>query len=201
IGYWLGSTPVKQESFKFLGTLVSAATVGAVIFILNDTYGFSTDSPNPLAAPQANAMVAVIHPLMSKGANISWMLYIVGAVLALLLNAMGISPLAFALGMYLPLELNTPLLVGGLVAWYVRSRSKDEKLNDARTSRGTLIASGFLAGGALFGVFGAMMKFVGFDFFNAAWHTTSYAETLAIAMFLALVVYTIWDSLRAKIED
>lgn len=201
IGYWLGSTPAKQESFKFLGTLVSAATVGAVIFILNDTYGFSSDHSNPLAAPQANAMAAVIQPLMSEGANISWMLYLVGAVLALLLNAMNISPLAFALGMYLPLELNTPLLAGGLVAWFVKSRSKDEKLNNARTSRGTLIASGFMAGGALFGVFGALLKFIGFDFFMAEWHVGQIAETIAIAMFTALVVYTVWDSMRAKVED
>mgnify|MGYP000870773408 FL=1 len=161
IGYWIGTTPVNQERWKFLGTVVSAATVGAVILILNETYGFSADNPNALAAPQANAMAAVIQPLMSAEAQVNWMLYLVGALLILVVNALGISPLAFALGMYLPLELNTPLLAGGLVAWFVKSRTKDEKINNSRSQRGTLIASGFIAGGALFGVFGALLKFFG----------------------------------------
>ncbi len=200
IGYWLGTTPYKQESWKFLGTIVSAATVGAVILILNETYGFSPDNANPLAAPQANAMAAVIQPLMSPDAQINWILYIVGAVIALIVNAIGISPLAFALGMYLPLELNTPLLAGGLVAYFIKSSTKDNALSQARYQRGTLIASGFIAGGSLFGVIGALLKFLGLDLFSQNWQGTSGAEALAIIMFAVLIVYIIWDSLRAKLD-
>ncbi|MBI5325365.1 MAG: oligopeptide transporter, OPT family, partial [Ignavibacteriae bacterium] len=196
IGYWLGSTPVKQQSWKFLGTFVSAASVGAVILLLNQTYGFSPDSPNPLAAPQANAMAAVIQPLMSAEAQVHWTLYLVGAVIALLLNALKISPLAFALGMYLPQELNTPLLVGGLVAHFVKNRSKDETLNNARFQRGTLIASGFIAGGALFGVFGAILKYVFgvygwpdvFKYYDSGWLKMDGAVWLSIVMFLLIVI-------------
>jgi putative OPT family oligopeptide transporter len=197
IGYWLGTTPRKQESWKFLGTLVSAATVGVVILILNDTYGFK--GPQALVAPQANAMAAVIQPLMSNAAA-PWILYLVGAVIALLMTWLKISPLAFALGMYIPQELNTPLLAGGLVAWFVSSRSKNEKLNNARFSRGTLIASGFIAGGSLFGVLGAFLKFGGIDWFNYAWAETHGAEVLGLVMFAVLVVYILWDSLRATEE-
>ena len=197
IGYWLGSTPKKQESWKFLGALVSAATVGVVIMILNETYGFK--GQNALVAPQANAMAAVIQPLMS---NVSgpWILYLVGAVIALLLTMIKIPPLAFALGMYIPQELNTPLLAGGLVAWWVTSRSKDVKLNNARFSRGTLIASGFIAGGSLFGVLGAFLKFGGFDWMDAAWSETHTAEILGVVMFACLVAYALWDTMRAKPE-
>jgi putative OPT family oligopeptide transporter len=197
IGYWLGSTPKKQESWKFLGILVSAATVGVVILVLNKTYGFS--GPTALVAPQANAMAAVIQPLMSNVAA-PWILYLVGAVIALLLTMVNVSPLAFALGMYIPQELNTPLLAGGLVAWFVSSRTKNEKLNNARLSRGTLIASGFIAGGSLFGVLGAFLKFSGIDLLNAAWQETKGAEILGIVMFLLLTAYLIWDSMRAKEE-
>jgi putative OPT family oligopeptide transporter len=197
IGYWLGTTPKKQESWKFLGTLVSAATVGVVILILNQTYGFK--GPGALVAPQANAMAAVIQPLMSNAAA-PWILYLVGAVIALLMTMLKISPLAFALGMYIPLELNTPLLAGGLVAWFVSSRSKNEKLNNARFSRGTLIASGFIAGGSLFGVLGAFLKFGGIDWFNYAWSETHGAEVLGLVMFALLAAYILWDSLRATEE-
>jgi putative OPT family oligopeptide transporter len=197
IGYWLGSTPKKQESWKFLGALVSAATVGVVIMILNATYGFT--GPGALVAPQANAMAAVIQPLMSN-VPAPWILYLVGAVVALLVMWLKISPLAFALGMYIPQELNTPLLAGGLVAWFVSSRTKNEKLNSARFQRGTLVASGFIAGGSLFGVIGAFLRFGGFDWFNAVWVETHYAEILAVFMFAILVTHIIWDSLRAKEE-
>ncbi len=201
IGYWLGSTPRKQETWKFLGTLVSAATVGVVILVLNDTYGFK--GPRALVAPQANAMAAVIQPLMSN-VGAPWVLYLVGAVLALLLTMVKIPPLAFALGMYIPQELNTPLLAGGIIAWFVSSRSKNEKLNGARFSRGTLIASGFIAGGSLFGVFGAFLKymqgFLGFDLMNAEWQESLPAEVIAVGAFVLLAAYLIWDSLRAKEE-
>jgi putative OPT family oligopeptide transporter len=197
IGYWLGSTPRKQESWKFLGTLVSAATVGVVILILNQTYGFK--GQGALVAPQANAMAAVIQPLMSN-VPAPWILYMAGALIALLLTMIKISPLAFALGMYIPIELNTPLLAGGLVAWWVSSRTKNEKLNNARLSRGTLIASGFIAGGSLFGVVGAFLKFGGLDWFNASWAETHQAEIIGVVMFLVLVAYTMWDSMRAKAD-
>ena len=159
IGYWIGSTPAKQESWKFLGTLVSAATVGGVILILNQTYGFTSGQ---LAAPQANAMAAVIEPLMS-GSGAPWALYAIGAVLAIILNFCKIPALAFALGMFIPLELNTPLLIGGAISWYVGSRSKDQALNSVRLEKGTLLASGFIAGGALMGVVSAAMRFAGIN--------------------------------------
>jgi putative OPT family oligopeptide transporter len=197
IGYWLGSTPKKQESWKFLGVLVSAATVGGVIYILNQTYGFT--GPNAMVAPQANAMAAVIQPLMSN-TPAPWVLYLVGACISLILVMVNISPLAFALGMYIPQELNTPLLFGGIVAWYVTSRTKNEKLNNARFQRGTLIASGFIAGGSLFGVVNALLKFGGFDWFNAHWAESKGAEILGLGMFILLFAYILWDSMRAKEE-
>ena len=153
IGYWLGSTPRKQESWKFLGTLVSAATVGGVILMLNNVYGFTGE--DALAAPQANAMAKVLEPMM-MGGETPWILYIVGAILALILNWLGVPALAFCLGMFLPLSLNTPMLVGGLVSWLVAHSSKKPEVVKARGDRGTLIASGLIAGGALFGVFAAI---------------------------------------------
>ncbi|MFP4527269.1 MAG: OPT family oligopeptide transporter [Candidatus Kapaibacterium sp.] len=203
IGYWLGSTPKKQESWKFLGTLVSAATVGAVIFILNEAYGFTYTeaTPDPLVAPQANAMAAVIQPLMSE-AEINWMLYIVGAVIALLLNFIGISPLAFALGMYLPLHLNTPLLVGGLLSHFIKKSSKDEKLVQARNQKGTLIASGFIAGAAIFGVIGALLKFFNFDLDINPWSEGSHGpEILAMIMFAAIIIFFARFAMSAKPEE
>ena len=194
IGYWLGSTPVKQESWKFLGTLVSAATVGGVILILNQTYGFTSGQ---LAAPQANAMAAVIEPLMS-GAGAPWALYAIGAVLAIILNFMGIPALAFALGMFIPIQLNTPLLIGGAINWYVGSRSKDAALNSARLEKGTLLSSGFIAGGALMGVVSAALRFAGVDLFQTDWAESSGAEVLAIVVYIALIVYLAYSSLQAK---
>ena len=191
IGYWLGTTPMKQEKWKFLGTFVSAATVAGVMMILNQTYGFVGE--NALVAPQANAMAAVIKPLM-EGGSTPWMLYFAGAALALILTMIGVPALAFALGMFIPLDLNTPLLIGGLVSWYVSTRSKDEKVNKMRKERGTLIASGFIAGGALMGVVSAVLKYAGADWYNA-W---SGAEYLAVVMYVAIIGYFIWDSFRAK---
>ena len=198
IGYWLGTSPYKQETWKFLGVLVSAATVGGVIMVLNKTYGFTGD--NALVAPQANAMAAVIEPLMS-GDPAPWMLYGAGAALALILTSIGVPALAFALGMFIPLDLNVPILIGGLINEFVITRSKDEKLNNARQEQGTLIASGFIAGGALMGVFAAILKFVGLDFFMAEWAESNGAQWLAIVMFLALCGYMIWHTLKAKAEE
>jgi len=198
IGYWLGSSPIKQERWKFLGVLVSALTVGFVIMILNETYGFVGDGA--LVAPQANAMAAVIQPLMDQQPA-PWTLYIVGAILALVLTMIKVPALAFALGMYIPLELNTPLLVGGLIAHFVSTRSKDEKINNARRERGTLIASGFIAGGALMGVISAILRWQGLNWVNYEWVESHSAELLGIVMFALLCVYMIWDSLRGKPDE
>lgn len=197
IGYWLGSSPYKQQSWKFLGTIVSAATVGGVIMMLNQTYGFS--GKDALVAPQANAMAAVIKPLMSdQGAP--WMLYLAGAIISLILTMIGMPALAFMLGMYIPIELNTPLLVGGLIAHYVSTRSKSEGLNNARRERGTLIASGFIAGGALMGVVSALLRYLGFNWINEAWSDSKESIVLGLTMFILICFYMIWDSLRAKEE-
>jgi putative OPT family oligopeptide transporter len=195
IGYWLGSSPIKQERWKFLGVLVSALTVGFVIMILNETYGFVGDGA--LVAPQANAMAAVIQPLMDQQPA-PWSLYIVGAILALVLTMIKVPALAFALGMYIPLELNTPLLVGGLIAHFVSTRSKDEKINNARRERGTLIASGFIAGGALMGVISAILRWQGMNWVNLEWAESHSAELIGLVMFALLCAYMIWDSLRGK---
>lgn len=185
IGYWLGSTPRKQETFKFLGTLVSAATVAGVIMILNETYGF-TDGQ--LAAPQAHAMAAVIEPLMS-GAGAPWLLYGIGALIALLLTLCGVSALAFALGMFIPLELNLPLLVGGCIQAYVSSRSADASVNRERGERGTLLASGFIAGGALMGVVSAALRFGGISFDYRAWWNRPESELLSLALYVLLILF------------
>lgn len=207
IGYWLGTTPAKQESFKFLGTLVSAATVGAVIYILNEAYGFvaTPEHTNPMVAPQANAMAAIIEPLMS-GTGVSWILLGVGAVISILINWLGISPLAFALGMFIPLPLNTPLVVGGLLnQWFNRS-TKNAKLNNARHQRGILIASGFIAGAALFGVVGALVIFItgrGDALDLKVWTDPSGvgAQVTALVAFVALIAFFVWESFKAKEED
>jgi len=198
IGYWIGTTPAKQETWKFLGTLVSAATVGGVIMILNKTYGFTGEGA--LVAPQANAMAAVIEPLMS-GVGAPWYLYAVGAVISLILTYFRIPALAFALGMFIPLELNTPLIVGGAISWYVSTRSNDKALNTARQEKGTLLASGFIAGGALMGVVSAALRFGGIDLMNVQWVESVGAEWLALVMYGAVIGYLVWDSLRVKTED
>jgi len=268
VGYWLGTSPYKQQSWKFLGTLVSAAVVGVVIFMLAKSYGFTSeqyvenqkifsteqmhainyhkldtvksrvyedsvikngkmtvvqfasvkkmaadtalinrykrevDNAKPLVAPQANAMAAVIEPLMTKGAPIPWLLYIAGAIISFLIYLLGISPLAFALGMFIPLDLNTPLLIGGLLAHWFGKSTKDEKLNNARGQRGTLIASGFIAGAALFGVVGAVLLFAGVNLDLKLWSEgTVGPQLVGLIMFALLVCYFIWESFRAKRDD
>ncbi len=197
IGYWIGSTPKYQETYKFLGILVSAATVGGVIMLLNKAYGFTADNADVMAAPQARAMAAVIEPLMS-GQGAPWMLYGIGAVLAIILNAAGISALAFALGMFIPLQLNLPLIVGGAVNWYVTSRSKDASLNNLRGEKGTLLASGFIAGGALMGVVSAGLQFAGVSLSLGAWTSTPWAEWLSLVMYALLIVYLAKMAISAK---
>lgn len=187
IGYWLGTTPKKQETWKFLGTIISAATVAGVMIVLDKTYGFNSGK---LAAPQANAMAAVIKPLMS-GQGAPWVLYGIGAVIALILDRCKVPALAFALGMFIPLELNIPLLVGGAVNWYVTTRSKDEAVNKARGDKGTLLASGFIAGGALMGVVSALLKFGGIEFDYSSWWENHLSELLSLVAYAALILYFI----------
>ena len=194
IGYWLGSTPAKQQTWKFLGTLVSAATVAGVIMILDKTYGFTSKE---LAAPQANAMAAVIDPLMS-GVGAPWLLYGIGAGLALVLTMFKIPALPFALGMFIPLELNLPLLVGGLINWYVTSRSKDAAVNAERGEKCTLLASGFIAGGALMGVLSAGLRFGGINMVNEEWLATPGSEAVSLVMYALLIVYLIKASMKIK---
>ena len=194
IGYWLGTTPFKQEAWKFLGTLVSAATVGGVMIILNKTYGFTSGQ---LAAPQANAMAAVIEPLMN-GVAAPWLLYGIGAILAIVLTLLKVPALAFALGMFISLELNTPLLVGGAINWYVTTRSKDAKINAERGEKGTLLASGFIAGGALMGVVSAGMRFGGVNLVNETWIANAWSQIIALAAYAILIFYFIKASMKIK---
>ena len=197
IGYWVGSTPRKQETWKFLGTFVSSITVAGVMILLNKTYGFGPESE--MVAPQANAMAAVIKPLM-EGGTTPWMLYFGGAVLALILTMIGVPALAFSLGMFIPLGLNTPLLIGGLISWFVASRSKDAAVNKARKDKGTLIASGFIAGGALMGVLSVILKNAGADWQSPGGAGSNGAEWLGLGVYICLIAYFIWDAKRAKPE-
>lgn len=197
IGYWMGTTPKTQEIWKFVGTFVSAATVAGVIIILNKTYGFVGEGA--MAAPQANAMAAVIKPLMSGGTT-PWMLYFCGAVLALMLTSVGVPALAFALGMFIPMELNAPLILGGVISWYVASRTKDKDINKTRSERGTLIASGFIAGGALMGVLSAILKFCEVDWFLESWAASNGAEWTAIVMYGAIVAYFVIHTMKVQKE-
>ena len=200
IGYWIGTTPKKQEAWKFVGVAVAAATVGGVMMILNKTYGFVGEGA--LVAPQANAMAAVIQPMMNGG-NAPWLLYGIGAVIAILLTVFKVPALAFCLGMFIPIDLNLPLLLGGAIAWFVSSRSKDKEINAARLDKGTLIASGFIAGGALMGVVSAVLKYAGCEWFLSGWNTplaggSSPAEMIAIVPLVAICVYMVVASMRVK---
>ena len=194
IGYWIGSTPRKQEGWKFVGVAVAAATVCGVMLVLNKTYGFVGDQA--LVAPQANAMAAVIQPMMNGG-GAPWLLYGIGALIAIVLTFLKVPALAFALGMFIPIDLNLPLLVGGAISWYVSTRSKDKAVNDARMDKGTLIASGFIAGGALMGVVSALLKFFDVDWFLSGWYV-QYGEAIAIVPFLALIAYMVISSMKVK---
>ena len=187
IGYWCGTQPRKQQTWKFLGTLVSAATVGGVMMLLNETYGFASGA---LAAPQANAMAAVIDPLMN-GVGAPWALYALGAVIAVVLTLCKVPALAFALGMFIPMELNVPLVIGGAISWYVTSRSKDEATNKARGEKGNLIASGFIAGGALMGVVSALLRFGGISFDYSAWWANPLSELCSLVAYILLIIYFI----------
>lgn len=192
IGYWIGSTPKKQETWKFLGTLVAAATVGGVMLVLNKTYGFTGE--NALVAPQANAMAAVIEPMMNGG-GAPWLMYGIGALIAIILTLCKVPALAFALGMFIPIDLNMPMLIGGAISWFVSSRSKDKELNNARQEKGTLIASGFIAGGALMGVVSAILRYAQVDAFM---EPSPWTEPVAIIPYVAIIGYIVYSSLKAK---
>ena len=201
IGYWIGTTPRKQETWKFVGVVVAAATVSGVMMILNKTFGFSGEGA--LVAPQANAMAAVIQPMMNGG-NAPWLLYGIGAVIAVLLTLFKVPALAFCLGMFIPLDLNLPLLLGGAISWFVSTRSKDASVNAARQEKGTLVASGFIAGGALMGVLSAILKFAQVDWFLEGWNTVlpgrvaSNAQAIAILPLVAICAYMIYASMRRE---
>ena len=200
IGYWAGTTPRKQEAWKFVGVAVAAATVGGVMLVLNKTYGFTGDGA--LVAPQANAMAAVIQPMMNGG-SAPWLLYGIGALIAILLTVFKVPALAFCLGMFIPIDLNLPLLVGGAIAWFVSTRSKDAEVNRSRQEKGTLIASGFIAGGALMGVVSAILKFAGVDWFLTSWNTagasgSAPAEMIAILPFLGICAYMVYASMKKE---
>ena len=197
VGYWLGTTPKKQQTWKFVGTFVSAATVAGVMIIMNETYGFTGE--NALVAPQANAMAAVIQPLMMGGVT-PWLLYGIGAGLILVLTLINVPALPFALGMFIPMNLNAPLVVGGLVSWAV-NRHKNPEQAKANNNRGTLIASGFIAGGALMGVVSAILAFAGVDWMLDVWSKSMGAVYVGIAMYVAIIAYFIWHSRRAKIDE
>ncbi|MBR3504904.1 MAG: OPT/YSL family transporter, partial [Clostridia bacterium] len=199
IGYWIGTTPRKQEAWKFVGIAVAAATVGGVMLILNKTYGFTGEGA--LVAPQANAMAAVIQPMMNGG-SAPWLLYGIGALIAILLTVFKVPALAFCLGMFIPIDLNLPLLLGGAISWFVSTRSSDKAVNAARQEKGTLIASGFIAGGALMGVVSAILKFAQVDWFLSGWntvaagHVASGAEVVAILPLIGICAYMIVSSLK-----
>ena len=196
IGYWIGSSPKKQEIWKFAGVAVAAATVCGVMLVLNKTFGFTGD--NALVAPQANAMAAVIQPLMNGG-GAPWILYGIGALIAIALTMCKIPALAFALGMFIPIDLNLPLLVGGAISWFVSTRSNEEKVNAARQEKGTLIASGFIAGGALMGVVSAILKFANVDMYMTGWHA-AYGEAIAILPYIAIIAFITGTAMKVKTD-
>ncbi len=194
IGYWIGTTPRKQEGWKFVGTIVAAATVCGVMLVLNSTFGFTGE--NALVAPQANAMAAVIQPMMNGG-GAPWLLYGIGAAIAIILTLLKVPALAFALGMFIPIDLNLPLLVGGAASWYISSRSKDAKVNAERQEKGTLIASGFIAGGALMGVVSAVLKFANVDLFLTDWNE-AYGNAVAVIPYIAIVLFLIGAAMKTE---
>lgn len=212
IGYWLGATPRKIEISNLLGAAVASAATTAVILLMAHVYGFSPSPEhlNPLPAPQPNAMAAVLRGVMGES-GAPWFLYAIGAVFAVAAEMCKVSGLAFALGMYLPMDLNSPLVVGAAAGWFVQHSTGDAKLSKARHEKGTLIASGFIAGGALIGVFTALLRFFedstgrtlipdltalgGFGALLAAW-----SNWLGLALFAALGIWVYLVSRRARVE-
>jgi len=212
IAYWLGATPRRVEISNLLGAVVASAATTGVIILMAHVYGFAPgpDHPNPLPAPQPNAMAAVLRGVMGTG-GAPWYLYGIGAVFAVTSSLCGVSGLAFALGMYLPMELNSPLVMGALIGSLLGRSSKDQAVVKARQDKGTLIASGFIAGGALVGVLAALLKFfedsarvtivpnltrittLGIGPWLEAW-----GNWLGLALFLALAAGVFWDASRER---
>ena len=143
-------------------------------------------------------MAAVIEPMMN-GAGAPWLLYGIGALLAIVLTWMKVPALAFALGMFIPLELKVPLLVGGAVNWFVTTRSKDKTVNERRGEKGTLIASGFIAGGALMGVVSALLRFGGFNPVDEAWLANPLSEVCSLVAYILLIGYFVWAT-KGKVK-
>jgi putative OPT family oligopeptide transporter len=203
-GYWTGATPRRIQLTLIAGSVVASVTVTGVMLMFNRIYGYvpGPDHPTPIAAPQANAMAAVIQSVMQSG-QAPWFLYGVGAVVAVVVQLLGISALAFALGMYLPIELNTPILVGAIVGWFIKRPSGNAALDRARGNRGTLIASGFIAGGALAGVFDGFVK-IALEYFRGATEVPYAAgfdgtggNWAGLAVFVLIGIYLWWDARRA----
>jgi putative OPT family oligopeptide transporter len=211
IGYWLGATPRNQERFKFTGVLISALTVGFAIYILDKAFSFQSGT---LAAPQANLMATVIKSMMSRE-PVTWLLYAIGASVALTAELAKVPPLAFALGMYLPLPLTTPLLIGGFLSHLVKNSTKDKELAERRNNRGTLISSGFIAGGALMGIVLAVLKLLKVDHVislgipmvleGGRWVDGSpwpwfgaYGQIISLVAFVLLCGFVYWDARRQK---
>ena len=203
IGYWLGATPRKIQIATIAGSAVAAIVVSLVIVLLDKVYGFAPGPahPNPLPAPQPNAMAAVIRSLMSS-AEAPWFLYGMGGLVALIVELLGISALAFALGMYIPIELNAPLLVGALVAWLVRRKNHAAAEGEGQQDRGTLIASGLIAGGALIGVISSLIKWMeaqsGKTIVPDLNNTGPAGNVIALGAFIALCTAVYFASLNRK---
>ena len=190
VAYLTGATPKKMQQWQIVSIIVTSFVSVGVIFLLNHAYGYT--GPGALAAPQANAMAAIVKPMMDGGAA-PWPLYMAGAFFAFILWMMKVPPLAFALGAYLPMEINTPVLIGGLVSYFVSHSSKDEALNELRLSEGSTIASGFVAGGAIGSLISAVLHIGGVDWFLKDWVTTPGATYLGIVAYLGMcaVIYCV----------
>ncbi len=205
IGYWLGATPRRIQYGLVVGSVLASLTVTGVIILFAHTYGYvaTPAHPTPVAAPQANAMAAVIGSVMSSG-SAPWLLYGLGAVISVVVMMLGISPLAFALGMYLPIELNTPLLVGAIVGALIKRRSGNENLDRARGNRGTLIASGLIAGGALAGVLDALTRYLADKMKLTLWsfaNAGEFGNWLGLAAFCGLGLFLYLGARRARAEE
>jgi putative OPT family oligopeptide transporter len=203
VGYWIGATPSRIQWGNILASILSAVVVTAVILLFDQVYGF--ENRNLLPAPQPNAMAEVARSVM-QSANVPWFLYGIGAVIAVLIEMLGVSALAVALGMYIPIEYNSPILFGAIVAHFVRKSGgkANDKLGQARYDRGLLVSSGLIAGGAMIGVLTALIRWVesqtGAHIIPDIGNVGSFGNGLGLATFLGLCGYMWWDAYRAKVE-
>lgn len=209
-GYWCGSTPRQQERMKFIGVVASAVAVGLTIVMLAKVFQFGEAAPGDtrvvLAAPQASIMQALVQGFMNEQ-PIAYILFGAGAMVAVLMEMLGVPALVFALGMYLPLELNTPALVGGYLSHLVTRKSERVGGSRGRTmrERGVIIASGLMAGGALGGVFGAALRLfpwyaednIKTPFFD----NDTISQMVSLSLFIGLCLYVWFDSIKAQKQD